>query len=102
MLPWGLAKRGLSDLEPFHSLWRFLGTHWLSGSQMNDMLELLRHKINSDSELVKNTRITGIELLLKMEEEQQQQQTSKPEVRGQGQCKKIAAHRYLGAAWEEH
>ncbi|KAJ7362494.1 hypothetical protein DFH08DRAFT_841000, partial [Mycena albidolilacea] len=41
MLPWGLAKRGLSDSEPFHSLWRFLGTHWLSGSQMNDMLELV-------------------------------------------------------------
>ncbi|KAJ7836107.1 hypothetical protein B0H14DRAFT_2589842 [Mycena olivaceomarginata] len=66
MLPWGLAKRGLSDSEPFHSLWRFLGTHWLSGSQMNDMLELLRYKINSDPELVKNTRVAGIELLPKI------------------------------------
>ncbi|KAJ7321903.1 hypothetical protein DFH08DRAFT_1030560 [Mycena albidolilacea] len=66
MLPWGLAKRGLSDLEPFHLLWRFLGTHWPLGSQMNDMLELLRYKINSDSELVKNTHVAGIKLLLKI------------------------------------
>ncbi|KAJ7342480.1 hypothetical protein DFH08DRAFT_1012113 [Mycena albidolilacea] len=66
MLPWELAKRGLSDSEPFHSLWRFLGTHWLSGSQMNDMVEILRYKINSDPELVKNTRVAGIELLPKI------------------------------------
>jgi hypothetical protein len=36
------------------------------------------------------------------EKEEQEEQTSEPEVRGRGQCKKIAAHRYLGPAWEEH
>ncbi|KAJ7820813.1 hypothetical protein B0H14DRAFT_2599677 [Mycena olivaceomarginata] len=38
MLPWGLAKRGVSDSEPFHTLWRLLGPNWLAGAQMNDML----------------------------------------------------------------
>ncbi|KAJ6632260.1 hypothetical protein B0H10DRAFT_1770791, partial [Mycena sp. CBHHK59/15] len=43
MIPWGWAKpEGLSDSEPIHNLWRFLGPHWLTGSQQNDMLELLR------------------------------------------------------------
>ncbi|KAJ7895546.1 hypothetical protein B0H14DRAFT_2333803, partial [Mycena olivaceomarginata] len=45
MLPWGLGKRGVSDSEPFHTLWRFLGPNWLAGSQMDDMLEILGHKI---------------------------------------------------------
>ncbi|KAJ6476627.1 hypothetical protein DFH09DRAFT_952195, partial [Mycena vulgaris] len=46
MMPWGWAKpQGLSDSEPAYNLWRFLGPHWLSGSQQNDMLELLRHKV---------------------------------------------------------
>jgi hypothetical protein len=36
MLPWGLAKRGVSDSEPFHTLWRLLGPNWLAGAQMND------------------------------------------------------------------
>ncbi|KAJ7789737.1 hypothetical protein B0H14DRAFT_3502624 [Mycena olivaceomarginata] len=36
-----------------HNLWRFLGPHWLAGSQQNDMLELLRHKVDSDPELAK-------------------------------------------------
>jgi hypothetical protein len=33
---------------------------------------------------------------------EEEKQTSEPEVRGRGQRKKIAAHRYLGPAWEEH
>ncbi|KAJ7150609.1 hypothetical protein C8R46DRAFT_1229543 [Mycena filopes] len=44
LLPWGWEKPpGLSDSEPVHKLWRFLGPHWLSDSQQTDMLELLRH-----------------------------------------------------------
>ncbi|KAF8179095.1 hypothetical protein K438DRAFT_2177935, partial [Mycena galopus ATCC 62051] len=65
-LPWGVHKRGLSDSEPFHILWRFLGPNWLSGSGMNDMAELLRHKINTDADLVKNTRVQGTALLPKI------------------------------------
>jgi hypothetical protein len=34
--------------------------------------------------------------------EEEEGQTSEPEVRGWGQRNKIAAHRYLGPAWEEH
>ncbi|KAJ7803423.1 hypothetical protein B0H14DRAFT_2613366, partial [Mycena olivaceomarginata] len=66
MLPWGLAKRGVSDSEPFHTLWRLLGPNWLAGAQMNDMLELLRHKINTNPNLVKNTRTWGTALVPKI------------------------------------
>ncbi|KAJ7472585.1 hypothetical protein FB451DRAFT_1213490 [Mycena latifolia] len=62
MLPWGWGKpRGLSDSEPCFKLWRFLGTHWLSGSQQNDMLELLRHKVDSDPLLAQNIRVQGVD-----------------------------------------
>jgi hypothetical protein len=37
----------LSDGEEYYSLWRFLGPQWLNGSHLNDMLELLRLKINT-------------------------------------------------------
>ncbi|KAJ6597417.1 hypothetical protein B0H10DRAFT_2232040 [Mycena sp. CBHHK59/15] len=30
MLPWNVAKRGLSSTDPIHTLWRFLGSTWLS------------------------------------------------------------------------
>ncbi|KAJ7789162.1 hypothetical protein B0H14DRAFT_3574828 [Mycena olivaceomarginata] len=67
MLPWGWAKPpGLSDSEPAHNLWRFLGPHWLAGSQQNNMLELLRHKVDSDPELAKKFRIQGIALSAKI------------------------------------
>ncbi|KAF7371544.1 hypothetical protein MVEN_00009400 [Mycena venus] len=67
MLPWGWAKPpGLSDSEPAHNLWRFLGPHWLAGSQQNDMLELLRHKVDSNPELAKKFRIQGVALAAKI------------------------------------
>ncbi|KAJ6456514.1 hypothetical protein C8R45DRAFT_580223, partial [Mycena sanguinolenta] len=66
MLPWGVKKRGLSDSEPFHTLWRILGPNWLSGSEMNDMAELLRHKISMNADLVKNTRVCGTALVPKI------------------------------------
>jgi hypothetical protein len=58
MVPWGRCKpAGLSDSEPFHTLWRFVGANWLSGSQMNDMLELLRYKVNAAPDSMQNTHI---------------------------------------------
>jgi hypothetical protein len=66
MLPWGLAKRGVSDSEPFHTLSRLLGPTWLAGSQMNDMLDLLGNKINMDPDLVKKTRVWGTALVPKI------------------------------------
>ncbi|KAJ7739404.1 hypothetical protein B0H16DRAFT_1529681 [Mycena metata] len=67
MLPWGVPKPlGLSDTEAVHTFWRFLGPHWLSGSQMNDMLELLRRKINSDASLINNFRVAGTAFIPKV------------------------------------
>jgi hypothetical protein len=66
-LPWGISKPpGLSDSEPLHKLWRLLGPNWLESSQMNDMLEILRYKINSNPDLVKNTRVWGTALFPKI------------------------------------
>ncbi|KAJ7881737.1 hypothetical protein B0H14DRAFT_3759288 [Mycena olivaceomarginata] len=67
MVPWGRCKPvGLSDSEPFHTLWRFVGAHWSSGSQMNDMLELLRNKVSTIPESIQNTRIWGTALIPKI------------------------------------
>ncbi|KAJ7698166.1 hypothetical protein B0H16DRAFT_1749820 [Mycena metata] len=59
-MPWGLTKP--SDSEPYHSLWRFLGPHWLAGSQLNDALELLRLKINSTPGLTRDLRVKSIDM----------------------------------------
>ncbi|KAJ7820138.1 hypothetical protein B0H13DRAFT_2452226 [Mycena leptocephala] len=68
MVPWGRCKpAGLSDSEPFHTLWRFVGANWLSGSQMNDMLELLRYKVNAAPDSMQNrARIWGTALIGKI------------------------------------
>ncbi|KAJ6601520.1 hypothetical protein B0H10DRAFT_2230550 [Mycena sp. CBHHK59/15] len=67
MIPWGWAKpEGLSDSEPIHNLWCFLGPHWLTGSQQNDMLELLRHKANNDPVFAQNIRVQGVVLAPKI------------------------------------
>ncbi|KAJ7022261.1 hypothetical protein C8F04DRAFT_1272809 [Mycena alexandri] len=67
MVPWGCSKpAGLSDSEPFYTLWCFLGTHWLLGSQMDDMLELLRYKIDTSPTLMLNTRTSGTTLMPKI------------------------------------
>ncbi|KAJ6626759.1 hypothetical protein B0H10DRAFT_1941755 [Mycena sp. CBHHK59/15] len=52
---WGMMKP--LDSKPFHSLWHFLGPHWLSGSQLNYMLEMLQFKIDSTLELVKDLQL---------------------------------------------
>ncbi|KAJ7740113.1 hypothetical protein B0H16DRAFT_1236041, partial [Mycena metata] len=59
-MPWGLTKP--SDSEPYYSLWRFLGPHWLAGSQLNDTLELLRLKINSTPGLTRDLRVKSIDM----------------------------------------
>ncbi|KAJ7769944.1 hypothetical protein B0H16DRAFT_1516884 [Mycena metata] len=67
VLPWGWAKpAGLSDAEPVHTLWRLLGPHWLADSQQNDMLELLRHKIDADPDLARKFRVQSIALAPKI------------------------------------
>jgi hypothetical protein len=59
-LPWGGKKCGLSDDEPIHTLWRYLGPHFTTGSQQNDMLEILRTKVAADPHLVQRLRIEGM------------------------------------------
>ncbi|KAJ7804425.1 hypothetical protein B0H14DRAFT_3774565 [Mycena olivaceomarginata] len=66
MLPWGWKKMGLSDSEPYHKLSRLLGPNWLARLQQNDMLELLRQKIDSDSESAPRLRVQGVELVPKI------------------------------------
>ncbi|KAJ6449834.1 hypothetical protein C8R47DRAFT_336958 [Mycena vitilis] len=82
MLPWGTCKpNGLSDAEPLHSLWRLLGPNWLSDSQMDDMLELLRLKINASPHLIKNTRAWGTVLVPKILEAYRAADTGRPFLR---------------------
>jgi len=50
-LPWGLKKCGLSDDEPIHTLWRYLGNHWTTGSMQNDLLHDLANRIEADEGL---------------------------------------------------
>ncbi|KAJ7693213.1 hypothetical protein B0H17DRAFT_1200035 [Mycena rosella] len=65
MLPWGWKKMGLPNAEPYHNLWCFPGAHWLTGSQQNGMLELLRHKVDTMLGLAERLRFHGVELLPK-------------------------------------
>ncbi|KAJ7928664.1 hypothetical protein B0H13DRAFT_1860234 [Mycena leptocephala] len=66
VLPWNGRKRGLSDKSPIHSLWRFLGTEWLSSTDENDMLEILRDRIASDPDLAGRVRVEAVELTTKI------------------------------------
>jgi hypothetical protein len=62
-LPWDAKKpSGLSDGEQTNTLWRFLQTNWLSDSEMNDMLELLRAKVLSNHEWSGKFRVESVHL----------------------------------------
>ncbi|RDB29959.1 hypothetical protein Hypma_014170 [Hypsizygus marmoreus] len=67
VLPWGIKKpSGLSDALEVHTLWRFLGDHWLSCSQQNDLLKILRQKVASNPNLAARYRIKGVDLTPKV------------------------------------
>ncbi|KAJ7035875.1 hypothetical protein C8F04DRAFT_1096976 [Mycena alexandri] len=66
ILPWNTLKRGLSDASPVHSLSRFLGKRWLSSTDINDMLEMLREKIAADPELAGLVRVEMVEFTAKV------------------------------------
>jgi hypothetical protein len=68
LLHWNTAKRGLSDTSPVHTLWRYLGPTWLSSTDENDMLEVLREKIVGDPDLVRTVRVEAVELSAKLSE----------------------------------
>ncbi|KAE9395284.1 hypothetical protein BT96DRAFT_997784 [Gymnopus androsaceus JB14] len=52
LLPWKMAKVGLSDCELISTLARFLSKQYTSGSNQNDILELLCIGVSSDLNLV--------------------------------------------------
>ncbi|KAJ6590815.1 hypothetical protein B0H10DRAFT_2197604 [Mycena sp. CBHHK59/15] len=66
ILPWNGSKRGLSDVSPIHTFWRYLGPEWLSSTDENDMLEMLREKITSEPELVGSVRVEVVEFTAKV------------------------------------
>ncbi|KAJ7127798.1 hypothetical protein C8R44DRAFT_733221 [Mycena epipterygia] len=66
ILLWNEAKCGLSDTEPIHSLWWFLGPKWLSTTDENNMLEILQEKIAGNPELVGFVRVESAYLSNKL------------------------------------
>ncbi|KAJ7913609.1 hypothetical protein B0H13DRAFT_1873734 [Mycena leptocephala] len=66
ILPWNAFKRGLSDASPIHTLYRFLGPEWLSSTDENDMLEMLRDRVASDPELAGSVRVEAVEFTAKL------------------------------------
>ncbi|KAJ6622147.1 hypothetical protein B0H10DRAFT_2431921 [Mycena sp. CBHHK59/15] len=67
MLPWGCVKpAGLSDTEAAFNLWCFLGPNWLASSQQNNMLELIRQKVDADPALAGKIRVEGVNLTPKI------------------------------------
>jgi hypothetical protein len=61
-LPWGINKCGVSNTEPIHTMWHYLGPHFTTGSQQNDLLETLRNRIVTDPGLVKRLCVEGVAL----------------------------------------
>jgi hypothetical protein len=59
VLPWGRNRPdGLSNgSDPIHTLWRYLGPNWLSDSEQNEMLELLRERCLDSPEKCTQFRI---------------------------------------------
>jgi hypothetical protein len=51
-LPWGIDKCGVSNSEPIHTLWRYLGPHFTMGSHQNDLLEILHSHVAADPDLI--------------------------------------------------
>ena len=72
VLPWKGRKLGLSNDDKNHDLWRYLGNEWFRSADEDDMLDLLRHQITSDSEkMARGFRVENVNLtdkLLKLSE----------------------------------
>ncbi|KAJ7761686.1 hypothetical protein B0H16DRAFT_1719327 [Mycena metata] len=66
ILPWNTLKRGLSDASPIHSLSRFLGTRWLSSTDINDMVEMLSERIAADPDLAGAVRVEMVEFTARL------------------------------------
>lgn len=67
-LPWGMKKSGVSDEEPIHTMWRYLGPNFTTGSQQNDLLEILCARVATNPELVQRLRVEEVALSNKLVE----------------------------------
>jgi hypothetical protein len=61
-LPWGINKCDVLDTEPIHTMWRYLGPHFTTGSQQNDLLEILHNHIITNPGLVQCLCVKGVAL----------------------------------------
>jgi len=68
VLPWGKNRPdGLSHgSDPIHTLWRYLGPNWLSDSEQNEMLELIREKCLDSPEKCSQFRIQNTHFAAKL------------------------------------
>jgi hypothetical protein len=61
-LPWGINKCGVLDTEPIDTMWCYLGPHFTTRSQQNDLLEILHNCIVTDPGLVQRLHVEGVAL----------------------------------------
>ncbi|CAK5265356.1 unnamed protein product [Mycena citricolor] len=67
-IPWNRGKRGLSDHSPMHTMYRFLRKTWLSSTDVDDILELLRDQIAGDQKLLEKYIVEGVNLADKIQQ----------------------------------
>jgi hypothetical protein len=67
-----MKKSGVSDEEPIHTMWQYLGPHlapyFTTGSQQNNLLEILHACVATNPELVQRLRVEGVALFNKLVE----------------------------------
>jgi hypothetical protein len=64
ILPWSQNKPSTSD--PIHMLWRYLGPNWLSDSEQNELLELIRDRCLDHPEASSQFRIENTYFSVKL------------------------------------
>ena len=52
----------LWDKNPVHSLWHYLGPHWTTGTQQNDLLDILSDRITAQPALAGCLQVKGLAL----------------------------------------
>jgi hypothetical protein len=57
-LPW--------DSMPVHTLWCYLGPHWTTGTQQNDLLDILSDHITTQPALAEQLQVKGLALSTKI------------------------------------
>ena len=58
ILPW--------DSMPVRALWHYLGPHWTTGTQQNDLLDILSDHITAQPALAEQLQVNGLALSAKI------------------------------------